>query len=932
MKILLKKHEFFMVPLRDLVVFPRMVVPFFVGRRRSLRSVEEAMSQGRLVFLVSQKKTTVDEPGERDVHAVGTVSRILQMLKLPDGKLRLLVEGLERAVIIRHEESKDAFRVTVRPMKEFDETTPRIAALMRSAVTHFTQYNEIYKKVPPEITAGIESAASANVLVDLIAGNLPLKQERKLEILSIEDTVERLERCVGIVSSEIEVLALEQEITNKVRKRLEKSQKDYFLGEQLKEIQRELGAEGEDPTGAKELEEKLAAKGLPAEVAEKCRKELKRLSRMQPLSPESAVLRTYLEWITDLPWAETTTDNRDIELARAILDEDHYDLKKVKERILDFIAVRQLKGKVKGPILCFIGPPGTGKTSLGRSVARSLGRSFIRVSLGGVRDEAEIRGHRKTYVGALPGKILQSMKKAGTRNPVFLLDEVDKMSSDWRGDPSAALLEVLDPEQNSTFLDHYLEVPFDLSDVMFITTANSVHNIPYPLRDRMEVIEISGYTEFEKEKIAEKFLVPKQLRENGLEWADIRFHKSALLKLIRNYTLEAGVRNLEREIANILRKIAREAVKRGLMLKPEVKAPPAETAADGSPKPEVAAEPASVETPAASSKVQDAQEAAPVTPDAARAVPAALTESAPAAPATTAAPAADAPLVATAPPAATAAPAPLFRYVITNRNVDKFLGKEKFIDPLFSREEKVGLAYGLAWTELGGQLLAVEVAILAGKGDLMLTGSLGDVMKESAQAALSFLRAHHEQLDIPADFNKDRDIHIHVPEGAIPKDGPSAGITLTVALLSAVKGVPSRSGFAMTGEITLTGRLLPIGGVKEKVLAAHRYKMTHVLLPRQNEKDLEEIPNEVFTSITFVFADSVLDALSILFRQDTAGAAAVLHDAVATAVAPETAATRAAPEAAAPAQEAADGEEQAEDDGEQSDAFTAEDLPPSPPA
>ncbi len=834
MKILHKKHEFFMVPLRDIVVFPRMVVPFFVGRKRSLSSVEQAMKQGKLIFLVTQKKTSVDDPGERDVHAVGTVARILQMLKLPDGKVRLLVEGVERAVIVRHEESRDTFRISARTIRETRAATPKIAALMRSALAHFGQYKDINKKIPPEITAAVESADSPDTLVDLIAANLPLKVERKLELLSIEDTTERLEKCVGIIASEIELLGLEQEISTKVRKKIEKTQKDYFLNEQLKEIQRELGAEGEDPTGAKELEEKFKSKGLPAETAEKCQKELKRLLRMQPMSPESAVLRTYLEWIADLPWKESTVDNRDIDKARTILDEDHYDLKKVKERILDFIAVRQLKGKVKGPILCFIGPPGTGKTSLGRSVARSLGRQFVRISLGGVRDEAEIRGHRKTYVGALPGKIVQSMRKAGTINPVFLLDEVDKMSSDWRGDPAAALLEVLDPEQNSTFLDHYLEVPYDLSDVMFITTANSVHNIPYPLRDRMEMIEISGYTEFEKEKIAEKFLVPKQIAENGLEWADIRFHKSAILKMIRNYTMEAGVRNLEREIANVLRKIAREAVKQGLMpplpADAALDAPAADEpvkAVEGHPDDDggEAGSPEEKEIPQTAVADQGAE-------------PGSSEET---------------------------QVRPPFKFVIAKGNVDKFLGKEKFIDPLFSREDKPGLAYGLAWTELGGQLLPVEVAILSGKGELMLTGSLGDVMKESAQAALSFLRAYCAQLGIPADFNKDKDIHIHVPEGAIPKDGPSAGITLITALLSAVKGVPCRGGFAMTGEITLTGRLLPIGGVKEKVLAAHRYKMTHILLPRQNGKDLEEIPNEVLSSITFVFADSVMDALAILF-------------------------------------------------------------------
>jgi ATP-dependent Lon protease len=831
---LLKKHELFMVPLKDLVIFPRMVVPFFVGRRRSVRSVEEASRMGRPLFLVAQKKTAVEEPGVHDVHGVGTIARILQMMKLPDGKIRLLVEGLERATVGKYTETRECFRVLVRPLAESTEVTPPIAALMRTLLSQFTQYNEISKRVSPEAVTAIEAAEAPHALVDLIAGNLPLKLDQKLAILSIEDARERLEKCASIVASEIEVLSLEQEITGKVRKKLEKTQKDYFLNEQLKEIQRELGTEGDDPTGVRELEEKLKAKGLPAEAAEKCQKELKRLGRMQPMSPESALLRTYLEWMADLPWKETTADNRDIERARAILDEDHYDLKKVKERILDFIAVRQLKGRVKGPILCFIGPPGTGKTSLGRSVARSLGRNFVRVSLGGVRDEAEIRGHRKTYVGALPGKILQSMRKAGSRNPVFLLDEIDKMSSDWRGDPASALLEVLDPEQNSTFVDHYLEVAYDLSDVMFITTANSMHNIPYPLRDRMEVIEISGYTEMEKEKIAEKFLVAKQIQENGLDWADITFQKSALLKLIRGYTMEAGVRNLEREIANILRKIAREAIKEGRM-------PPLAAAEAQSPTP---ATDAAIAAPAAAPAEAVADGALEIaeTPKESAGNP--------------------------TPTDAAAAPAvEPYKVTVTGRSVEKYLGKEKFLENTFALDMKPGLAYGLAWTELGGQLLAVEVAIVAGKGELMLTGSLGDVMKESARAALTFLRARHADLGISPDFMKDRDIHIHVPEGAIPKDGPSAGITLTAALLSAVSGVAVAQGFAMTGEITLTGRLLPIGGVKEKVLAAHRYKMSSVLLPRRNEKDLEEIPPEVREDLSFAFADSVLDALSLLFPQ-----------------------------------------------------------------
>ena len=512
---------------------------------------------------------------------MGTVARILQLSKLPDGKLRLLVEGEERAAVVRFTDTTDAFRVQVRPLKPAREVTPQLAALARSVRRAFAQYQEISRKAPPEVLAAVEAADDPERLADLVAGGLPLSTERKLELLALEDTGARLERLVAFLSAETELAGLEQEIASRVKRRVEKSQKDWFLNEQMKEIQRELGAEGDDPTGAKELEEKVKARGLPAEAKEKCQRELKRLARMQPMSPESAVLRTYLEWVTDLPWRETTADNRDIERARVILDEDHYDLKKPKERILDFIAVRQLKGRVKGPILCFIGPPGTGKTSLGRSVARALGRTFVRMSLGGVRDEAEIRGHRKTYVGALPGKVLQAMRKAGTRNPVFLLDEIDKMSSDWRGDPASALLEVLDPEQNATFLDHYLEVPYDLSDVMFITTANSAHNIPYPLRDRMEVIEISGYTELEKLEIADRFLVPKQLGENGLAWADIRFQRSAILKIIRSYTLEAGVRNLEREIANVLRKIARDAVKRGLMPPIAEPEPPAGAVAAG---------------------------------------------------------------------------------------------------------------------------------------------------------------------------------------------------------------------------------------------------------------------------------------------------------------------------------------------------------------
>jgi ATP-dependent Lon protease len=781
MKLFQQKVELSLIPLKDLVVFPDMVVPFFVGRSRSVKAVENAMHHGRLVFLATQKQQTAEDPEASQIYDTGTVARILQMLKLPDGTIRLLVEGSERANIIRFYTDRDHFRVQIRPIKASLEAGAESSALMRTVLKEFSRFTALYKKVPQETVTGIEKAETPEKLVNMICANIPLAVQSKVKLLSEADTRQRLEALAAFLISECEVLEMQSRITTKVRKKLEKSQKDYFLQEQLKEIHRELGNEDEDPTGAKELETRLEAKGLPEEVLAKCLKEIKRLSRQQPMSPESAVLRTYLEWISDLPWTERAQENEDLARARDILDEDHYDLKKVKERVLDFLAVRLLnKGKLKSPILCFIGPPGTGKTSLGRSVARALGRKFIRISLGGVRDEAEIRGHRKTYVGALPGKIVQSMRKAGSRNPVFLLDEIDKMSSDFRGDPASALLEVLDPEQNGTFTDHYLEVPYDLSEVMFITTANSAHNIPFPLRDRMEVIQIPGYTDYEKTKIAQKFLIPKQLAENGLGEAAIKFQTPAILKIIHQYTMESGVRNLEREIAAVLRKIARKAIESGLT------AGSPETGAD-------------------------------------------------------------------------------FKLTVTPRRVADTLGPETFSEKKIFAETKPGLAYGLAWTELGGKMLSVEVAILQGKGTLILTGSLGDVMKESAQTALSYLRAHAEPLGLEPGFNLEKDIHIHVPEGAIPKDGPSAGITITVALCSAVSGRTIKQGRAMTGEITLTGRLLAVGGIKEKVLAAHRNKMSHVLLPEMNRKDIEEIPQEVRSALHFEFADTVTDALKLLF-------------------------------------------------------------------
>jgi ATP-dependent Lon protease len=818
MKIFPNRTELCLIPLRDLVVFPKMVVPFFVGRRRSIRAVEEAMSRGKLLFLATQKSDTDEEPEEQDIHPVGTVAKILQTLKFPDGTIRLLVEGAERANIVRFLDTRETYRVQVRTIAEVREADPEVTALMRSVLGQFGRYKAL-KKIPQEIVQDIERADSPDRLANLICSNVAFKLERKLELLAQADVRQRLESLAALLGEEAQILEYEEKLNAKVRKRMERAQKEYFLQEQLKEIHRELGTDKDDPTGARELEERLRAKGLSEEARAKSDRELKRLARMQPLSPESAVLRTYLEWIADLPWSERTEDNADLAHARTILDEDHYDLKKVKERVLDFIAVRLLnRDRLKGPILCFVGPPGTGKTSLGKSVARALGRRFVRVSLGGVKDEAEIRGHRKTYVGALPGKILQSMKKAGTRNPVFLLDEVDKMSSDFRGDPASALLEVLDPEQNHTFMDHYLEVQYDLSDVLFITTANSAHNIPHPLRDRMEVIEIPGYTEFEKAHIAEAFLIPKQIRENGLAWADISFRPAAVLKIIRNYTMESGVRSLERQIAMIMRKIARRAVRKGLIPSPCVSE--AEPPCVSKAQPELA-------TPLRASD-----------PCVSKAQPPRVSEAEPAKP---------------------------FRVVVTARRVAAFLGKEPFPEKTPFSQIKPGLAHGLAWTEAGGTLLPVEAALLEGSGELILTGSLGEVMKESAQTALSFLRANAGQFRIPQGFARQRDIHVHVPEGSIPKDGPSAGISITAALLSAASGLAVHPGHAMTGEITLTGRLLPVGGVKEKVLAAHRNRFTHVLLPEGNRKDVEELPREVRTTLQFLFAESIQDALFAVF-------------------------------------------------------------------
>ena len=768
------KRELPLVALQDLVLLPFMVTPFFTGKESTIHAVDAAMASDRMIFVSCQNNES-EEPTIDDIHDTGTIAHILQVLKLPDGTARVLVEGKQRGIVRKLKLERNYTYVQITPVKINTESDDSLIPIMAAVLKSFTKYCSLKKSVAKDALKNAEKAEYADKLVDVVLANIHVKKELKLEILSIIDTKERLEALAVIIEAEIEMLNLQSSISTRVRRKMEKNQKEYFLNEQIKEINKELGKEKDDAAEIDEYVKTIEAKQAPAEIIEKAKKEGSRLSKLQPMSPESGVLRTYLEWLADLPWSARTEDNKNLKRAAEILDEDHYNMRKPKDRILDYIAVRQLKEKMKGPILCFVGPPGTGKTSLGKSVARALGRSFVRISLGGVRDEAEIRGHRKTYVGALPGKIIQSVKKAGTSNPVFLLDEIDKMSSDFKGDPASALLEVLDPEQNSTFVDHYLEVPYDLSGIMFITTANSIHNIPYPLRDRMEIIEIPGYTDLEKLKIATEFIIPKQKDENGLLEAKIDIQKSALLKVIHNYTMESGVRNLERQIGTILRKTAREALTKGETL--------------------------------------DAD----------------------------------------------------YRKVISARSIGKLLGKELFTDDLVYAIDRPGLVHGMAWTELGGTLLPVEAALIEGKGELILTGQLGDVMKESARTALSYIRSNHGSFGLDKDFYDEKSIHIHVPEGAIPKDGPSAGITIVSALISIFKDRAVSRKFAMTGEVTLTGRILPIGGLKEKTLAAYRNKMTDVIIPEGNRKDYDELPSEVKNALEFHFVKTAEEAYSILF-------------------------------------------------------------------
>jgi len=769
-----------LVYVRDAVVFPHTIAPVLAATKFCVFAAETAGKADKKIFISLLKNLPADGANDIDVHEIGTVAHVLQSIKLADGSVRLLVEGQSRARLKRTVFRKEYLGALIEPLAEEGEPVPddkEFGALVQIVRRDFAAYAELAKKIPSETLIGVQRADDPRRLCDTVANAMGLKLERKQELLSVVPLRERLEATAQALSQDIELLTIQRRISQKVRARMDKTQKDYFLQEQLKEINKELGRE-DDETEFAELLRRIEEKAPPQEVVDKAKKELARLSKLQALSPEAGVIRGYCEWLADLPWSARTTDSNDLAAARLALDQDHYGMKKAKERILEFIAVRQLNDSLKGPILCLVGPPGTGKTSLGRSIARALRRDFVRMSLGGVRDEAEIRGHRKTYVGALPGKIIQSMRKAGSSNPVFLLDEIDKMSSDFRGDPASALLEVLDPEQNATFVDHYLELPYDLSGVMFVTTANSAHSIPYALLDRMEVIEIPGYSEYEKLEIAKHFIVPKQIRENGLGDSGLRIRDDAVLEIVRHYTMESGVRSLEREIARVVRKTAERAV------------------ADG--------------YAGGEKRISD------------------------------------------------------FKRIVGASSLRKLIGKRRHENDLVFTEPGPGLACGLAWTEMGGTVLPVEASGFEGEGELILTGNLGDVMKESARAALTYLRAHAAEYGLSAKSFSKRTLHIHVPEGAIPKDGQSAGITLAAAIASALTERPLSPGWAMTGEITLTGRILAIGGVKEKILAAHRNKIAKVLLPEANRKDIDDIPSEVAQGMELRFCSTIADAFSVL--------------------------------------------------------------------
>jgi ATP-dependent Lon protease len=760
-----------MMPIRDVVIFPFMMTPFVVGRESSVRALEEALSGDRKIFLATQHDATVDEPKANEIYQTGTIVNIVQSLKLPDGNIKVLVEGVERGKIQQITEEGGYLHATVKLIKFPNEVTPTLETAMQRVTSLFEQYVKLCQSLNYETMIAAVRMEDPAKLTDTIAANLQLSIEEKQELLDIFDPSERLNRVADVLDIEIEKLNMDRTIQTRVKRQMERAQKEYYLNEKIKAIQKELGR-GEKSEWD-ELKKKIDAAGMPKEVHEKALQELKKLEVMPPMSAESTVSRNYLDWMLAVPWRKKSKEIRNIDSAEKILNEDHYGLEKIKERILEFLAVRQLVKNPKGSILCFVGPPGVGKTSLGMSIAKATGRKFVRMSLGGVRDEAEIRGHRRTYIGALPGQILQMMKKAGTKNPVFMLDEIDKMASDFRGDPASALLEVLDPEQNYMFTDHYLDVEYDLSQVFFVATANVLHTIPPALQDRMEVLRLHGYTEPEKVEIARQYLLKKQMEAAGLSNKNVQFEDDAYREVIRSYTREAGVRNLEREIGNICRKVARRVVKDGLE----------------------------------------------------------------------------------------------YGIKMTAANVSEFLGVQKFRDTLAHEKSEIGLVTGLAWTEVGGSILSTEVTVVEGKGKLTITGKLGDVMQESAQAAMSYVRSRAHRLGLARDFYRNIDIHIHVPEGAIPKDGPSAGITMATALASALSKIPVRRDIAMTGEITLRGKVLAIGGLKEKLLAAHRAGIFEAILPKDNEKDVAELPENLRNEMKLHFADRMDEVLTIALER-----------------------------------------------------------------
>ncbi len=766
-----------MMPVRDMVIFPQMMTPFIVGREASVRALEEALAGDKKIFLATQHDASVDDPKPTEIYQVGTVANIVQSVKLPDGNIKVLVEGAERARIVQVNTEEGFFRASIRMTPIKAEPSPQLEQATQRVTGLFDQYVKLSQSLNYDTMVAAVRTDDANKLADTVAANLQLPVEEKQELLEIFDPLDRLTRVADILDVEIEKLNVDRTIHSRVKRQMERAQKEYYLNEKLKAIHKELGRTSESEV--EELKKKIDTAGMPEEVKEKANQELRRLEMMPPMSAESTVSRNYLDWLLAVPWKKKSKEIRDIKAAERILEEDHYGLEKIKERILEYLAVRQLVKNPKGSILCFLGPPGVGKTSLAMSIGRATGRKFVRVSLGGVRDEAEVRGHRRTYIGALPGQIIQMMKKAGTTNPVFVLDEVDKMSTDFRGDPSAALMEVLDPELNHSFVDHYLDVEYNLSKVMFVCTANVLHTIPQPLQDRMEIMRLAGYTEQEKMEIGKRFLLKKQMGNAGLKPENVSFTPEAITHIIRHYTREAGVRNLEREIANICRKVARKVVEQG------------------------------------------GQYSVEITPD----------------------------------------------------NLNDFLGIIKYRDIWAEKKNEVGLATGLAWTEVGGQVLGTEATLMEGKGRLTLTGKLGDVMQESAQAAMSYVRSRAATFGLSGDFYRSLDIHVHVPEGAIPKDGPSAGITIATAIVSALTRIPVRCDVAMTGEITLRGKVLPIGGVKEKLLAAHRMGLRTVVLPKDNEKDLADIPIDIQNMMSVKFVETMDEVMLYALERPLSAAA-----------------------------------------------------------